>query len=249
MSRRTPSSQPLPNDDLAAVERLKDAFAKLKAELGKVIVGQQAVLEELLDRDLRARPLPADRRARPGQDADDPHPGRRAEPDLQPDPVHPRPDALGHHRDRGDPGGQGDRRPPVQVPPRADLRQHRAGRRDQPHPAQDPGRAAGGHAGAAGHRRRRAAPPARPVLRPGHPEPDRAGRDVPPARGPARPVHAQHPGRLPRRGRGARHRPADDLDPQAERRPRSSPGPTSWSSRRSSGRCRSPTTSRGTRSG
>ena len=71
------------------------------------------------DRDLRPRALPPDRRARAGQDADDPHPGRRPEPDLQPDPVHPRPDALGHHRDRGDPGGQGDRRPPVQVPPRA----------------------------------------------------------------------------------------------------------------------------------
>jgi len=42
------SSQSLPNDDLAAVERLKDAFAKLRGELSKVIVGQHAVLEELL---------------------------------------------------------------------------------------------------------------------------------------------------------------------------------------------------------
>jgi MoxR-like ATPase len=38
----------LPHEDIAAVERLKDAFAALKVELGKVIVGQQAVLEELL---------------------------------------------------------------------------------------------------------------------------------------------------------------------------------------------------------
>lgn len=38
----------LKQDDLAAVERLRDAFAKLKSELGKVIVGQQQVLEELL---------------------------------------------------------------------------------------------------------------------------------------------------------------------------------------------------------
>ena len=37
-----------PGYDLAAVERLKDAFARLKAEMGKVIVGQEAVLEELL---------------------------------------------------------------------------------------------------------------------------------------------------------------------------------------------------------
>jgi MoxR-like ATPase len=38
----------LKNDDLAAVERLKSAFDKLRAELGKVIVGQHGVLEELL---------------------------------------------------------------------------------------------------------------------------------------------------------------------------------------------------------
>jgi MoxR-like ATPase len=42
------STQPLPHEDLAAVERLKDAFARLKAEMGKVIVGQQNVLEELM---------------------------------------------------------------------------------------------------------------------------------------------------------------------------------------------------------
>jgi MoxR-like ATPase len=41
-------SATLPDNDLAAVERLRDGFAKIKAELGKVIVGQQAVLEELL---------------------------------------------------------------------------------------------------------------------------------------------------------------------------------------------------------
>jgi MoxR-like ATPase len=38
----------LAHEDLAAVERLRDAFARLKAEMGKVIVGQQTVLEELL---------------------------------------------------------------------------------------------------------------------------------------------------------------------------------------------------------
>jgi MoxR-like ATPase len=36
------------NEDIAAVERLRDAFQGLKAEMGKVIVGQQTVLEELL---------------------------------------------------------------------------------------------------------------------------------------------------------------------------------------------------------
>ena len=42
----------------------------------------------------------------------------------------------------------GRRRLPVRR--RADLHQHPAGRRNQPHAAQDPGRAAGGHAGARG---------------------------------------------------------------------------------------------------
>ena len=41
-------ADPLENDDIAAVQRLKEAFEGLKAEMGKVIVGQQAVLEELL---------------------------------------------------------------------------------------------------------------------------------------------------------------------------------------------------------
>ena len=40
--------EPLQNEDLAAVERLKDAFLRLKGELAKVIVGQHGVLEELL---------------------------------------------------------------------------------------------------------------------------------------------------------------------------------------------------------
>src|SRR5689334_7587903 len=34
--------------DIAAVERLREAYSKIRAELGKVIVGQEKVLEELL---------------------------------------------------------------------------------------------------------------------------------------------------------------------------------------------------------
>jgi MoxR-like ATPase len=47
VGEETPA-QTLPHEDLAAVERLKSAFAGLKSEMGKVIVGQQNVLEELL---------------------------------------------------------------------------------------------------------------------------------------------------------------------------------------------------------
>jgi MoxR-like ATPase len=38
----------LSRDDLAAVERLGDAYRRLRSEIGKVIVGQENVLEELL---------------------------------------------------------------------------------------------------------------------------------------------------------------------------------------------------------
>ena len=67
--------------------------------------------------------------------------------------------------------------------------------------------------------------PARPVLRPGDAEPDRAGGDVPAARGPARPVHAQRaacPTRRPTRswrssgGRPATRRPTPAVTLSAE---------------------------------
>jgi len=47
-STDNPTTTPPADDDLAAVERLRDAYQKLRAEMGKVIVGQHAVLEELL---------------------------------------------------------------------------------------------------------------------------------------------------------------------------------------------------------
>jgi MoxR-like ATPase len=37
-----------PDADLAAVQMLRDAYSRLRAEMGKIIVGQDAVLEELL---------------------------------------------------------------------------------------------------------------------------------------------------------------------------------------------------------
>ena len=41
-------SPPLPNDDVQAVQRLSEAYQQIRGELGKVIVGQEQVLEELL---------------------------------------------------------------------------------------------------------------------------------------------------------------------------------------------------------
>jgi MoxR-like ATPase len=42
------SSQALAQDDLAAVEKMKTAYGRLRKELSKVIVGQDAVIEQLL---------------------------------------------------------------------------------------------------------------------------------------------------------------------------------------------------------
>ena len=43
-----PINPPMPDEDLEAVGRLTDAFNRLRNELGKVIIGQQHVLEELM---------------------------------------------------------------------------------------------------------------------------------------------------------------------------------------------------------
>ena len=70
------------------------------------------------------------------------------------------------------------------------------GRRDQPHAAEDPGRAARGHGGATGLRRGRGPTAARPVHRRRHPEPGRVRGHLPAARGAARPLPVQAARRL-----------------------------------------------------
>ena len=40
-------SAPLPQDDVAAIDELRHVYARLCAELGKIIVGQQKVVEQL----------------------------------------------------------------------------------------------------------------------------------------------------------------------------------------------------------
>jgi MoxR-like ATPase len=44
----TPTTTPIGADDLASIKKLRDAFAEIKAQLGRVIVGQDNVIEELL---------------------------------------------------------------------------------------------------------------------------------------------------------------------------------------------------------
>ena len=193
-------------NDVAMIEKLRAAHQRLQAGNRQGHHRPGAGARSAPDGDLLPQPRPAHGRAGAGQDAHGPHAGPGPRPDLQAHPVHARPDAVGHHRQRGHPGRPGHARADVQVPPRADLRQHRAGRRDQPHAAEDPGRAARSHAGAQGVHRRRRPPDEEPVLRPGDAEPDRAGRHLPAARGAARPLPVPHQGRLPvRRGGRADH--------------------------------------------
>ncbi|CAA9329351.1 MAG: FIG022979: MoxR-like ATPases, partial [uncultured Frankineae bacterium] len=134
--------------------------------------------------------------------------------------VHPRPDAGRHHRLAGL------RQRRLLLPGRAGLHQPAAGRRDQPHPAQDPGLAARGHGGAAGHGRRHAASAARPLRRVRDAEPGRVRRHLPAAGGPARPLPAQAQrgaALARRRGAGAgRARPG--LRPARPRRSRPAAG-------------------------
>ena len=98
-------------------------------------------------RAVRARALPVRRRAGSGEDAAHPDAGRRAGAVVRAHPVHARSDAGRHHRHRRPRGGSGDGPARVPLRARADLRARRAGRRGEPHAAQDPGGAAAVDAG------------------------------------------------------------------------------------------------------
>ncbi len=47
MSAPTSTAPPLQSDDVAAIDELRDVYRKLKAELSKIIVGQEQVIEQL----------------------------------------------------------------------------------------------------------------------------------------------------------------------------------------------------------
>ena len=139
------------------------------------------------------RPLPPRRRAGPGEDADDLELGADDGVVLQPHPVHARPDAGRHHRQRAAAHRPGDERahrsasPPGRSSRTCSSPTRSTGRRPRPRPpCSRPCRSARSP-------RRQAPRAARPVLRPRHPEPDRAGGHLSAARGPARPLHVHGP--------------------------------------------------------
>ena len=110
----------------------------------------------------------------------------------------------------------------LRVHARSDLQQLPAGRRDQPHHAEDPVGAAGSDEREPGHHRRQIARPAAALHGDRHAEPGRASRHVPAPRIAARPLPDAAPHRLPRRSQ--RTRDPAQRRARTDRRPSSRPG-------------------------
>ena len=148
------------------------------------------------DLPVRRRPLPARRRAGPGQDAAGAHAGRGARPELQPHPVHARPDAGRHprhehgHRERRTAGACSSSRRARSSRRFAWPTKSTAPRPRRSRPCSKRCRKARSPSPATVYKLEAA------VLRHGHAEPDRAGRHLPAARGPARPLLLQAGRRL-----------------------------------------------------
>ena len=205
MADRTLSS-PLPKDDVDAIDELRDVYGKLTKELGKIIVGQESVIEQLaICLFARGHALLM---GVPGL-AKTLLISRLAEtlslsfnriqftPDLMPM------DITGTDILQELPGGKRE----FQFAKGTRVRQHRAGRRDQPRALQDAGRHARSHAGGSRHRGRAHLPPGLALFRAGDAEPHRAGGHLPAARGAVGPLHVHDRRRLPVARGGNRHRP------------------------------------------
>ena len=175
-----------------------EAFERVRAEVRRVVVGQERDGRPRARRGLHGRARPARGAAGRRQDAGRQRALAGARARLPARAVHAGHAALRRH------GHDDAARRRARVPPRAGVHERPARRRDQPHAAEDAGGAARGDAGAAGHGRRRVAAAARPVPRGRDAEPDRVRGHLSAARGAARPLPLPHRRRLPRRGRRAR---------------------------------------------
>ena len=203
------ASERLTGSDLEAVRQLQDAFKDIKQQLARVIVGQDQVIEELLIA-LFSR----------GHCILEGVPGLaktlmistlaeclslafsriQFTPDLMPSDITGT-EVIEENRATGQREFKFLRGPAV--------RQRHPGRRDQPHAAQDAGRPAGGHAGAAGHRRPAYAHPlADPFFVLATQNPIEQEGTYPAARGPAGPLHVQGLRRATRRSTRSSRSPA-----------------------------------------
>jgi hypothetical protein len=80
------------------IRQLLEKIPQLRAEIAKVIIGQQGVIEELLTAFIAGGHCLLEGPAGLGQDAADPHPRGSGAVNVSSHPVHARPDAIGHHR-------------------------------------------------------------------------------------------------------------------------------------------------------
>ena len=117
----------IPGGDLQAVEHLNRAYRQMTDQLGKIIVGQQEVIEQVLTA-MFCRGIFCWWVCRGCQDAADQDDFGGAESVVQTRAVYAGPDAVGHYRDgragRGPDHGQAG----VSVCERAAVREHAAGR-------------------------------------------------------------------------------------------------------------------------
>ncbi len=199
----------------AAIARAGELAEKVLAAMEQNVLGQPAACELLLATYIAGGHALLE--GVPGIGKTSPGAGLFGRPGARPPahPVHPRPDAHrrgGHQRLRSL-----DRQVPAAA--RADLQLDPDGRRDQPHAAQDPVGAARRHAGRPRHHRRRAAGPARRLLRDRHPESGRVRRHLSAARGPARPLPDPHRDGAAAARPGARALPAGGGRPARLRPP------------------------------
>ena len=182
--------------DLAAVERCKESYARIREGLAQVIVGQGEVIEQVLIAVVSrghallegvpglAKTLLVSSLA---EATDLSFKRIQFTPDLMPS------DVTGTQVIQEDPVTA---RRGVPIPARSALCEPDPRRRDQPHAAQDPGSHARSDARAAGQRRRRGASATGPVLRAGHAESAGTGRNLPAAGGPVGSVPSLHQSRL-----------------------------------------------------
>ena len=191
-----------------ASDAARHALNAVRAEVAKAVVGQDAAVAGLLVAllcrgHILLEGVPGVAKTLLVRSA-----GRRARRRDQAGPVHPRPDAGRPHRLAGLRRRARATSPSAPGPVFTNLLLADEINRTPP---EDPVGAARGDGGAAGQRRRPAAPAARAVHGRRHPEPRRVRRHLPAARGPARPVPAQgDAAAAAARRRGRRAAPARD---------------------------------------
>ncbi len=210
---RTRRINPVTDDEFLGAREAKAVLEHALFEVKRIVVGQDRMIERLFVCLLSRGHCLLEGAPGPGQDLGRRDHRHRQWRRLRSHPVHPRSRAC---RPR--------RHPHLPSEPRGlrrragtDLRQHRAGRRDQPGAGQGPICAARGDGRAPRVDRWRDLRRARPVPGAGHPEPDRERGRVPAARGAARPLLDEGPRRLPHGPRGGRDRPPHERRPPVAR--------------------------------